>query len=133
MAPVSNPLLVRQIRRGLRLRVENRTRGCPLVEELVLALDPWRRLRGLLGRPPLRAGQGMLIRPCRGVHTYFMGYPIDVLFVDSAARVVAVCGDLAPWRTSPWIPEACCVLELAAGQAAGTGTVGGDQLAFLEV
>jgi uncharacterized membrane protein (UPF0127 family) len=102
-----------------------------LVEELALALGPWTRLRGLLGQPPLRSGQGLLLRPCRGVHTCFMRYAIDALFLDEAGVVVELARGLRPWRLSPVVGGALATLELCAGAA--TATRRGDQLRFVAV
>ncbi len=122
-----------QIKPGQRLKVFNHLRSILLVEELILALDPWRRLRGLLGRPPLEPSQGILIRPCKGVHTCFMGYAIDVIFLDRRGCVVALRADLRPWRLTALIGEAYCVLELPAGRAAATHTAPGEILRFEEL
>ena len=119
-----------QIKPGQRLQVFHRG-PAPLVEELMLALDPWRRLRGLLGRPALAPGQGLLIRPCRGVHTCFMGYPIDVLFLDRSGTVVALYARLRPWRMTAVIGGAYATLELAAGRAADGRVAVGDRLRFV--
>lgn len=121
---------IARIRPGERLRVVNRTRGGVLVRELRLALDAWRRLRGLLGGPPLAEAEGLLLRPCRGVHTCFMRYAIDVLFLDEEGRVVEVLGGLRPFRFSRLVPEACAALELPSGAAARGGVRAGDVLAF---
>lgn len=81
--------------------------------------DRWfTRLRGLIGHPPLRAGEGLWIVPCRQVHTHFMRAPIDVVFLDRSLTVLHVLPALAPWRVSPWVRGAHSVVELAAGQAA---------------
>lgn len=114
------------------MQVFHQDRSAALVEELALALDPWRRLRGLLGRPPLKPGQGLLIRPCRGVHTWFMGYPIDVLFLDRRGLVVAMRPELRPWRMTALIGAAYCVLELPAGVATRARIAPGDALRFEE-
>lgn len=131
MPEVSNAaaLTPADLRRGQQLVVE-RNDGGVVVHELMLALGPAGRLRGLLGRPPLRPGQGMLLRPCRQVHTFFMRYPIDVVFLARDGRVAALTPGLAPWRVSPHEAAACCVLELGAGQATAAGLAVGQQLLF---
>jgi hypothetical protein len=126
---MSNEVSLPAIRRGDALQV--RCRGQLLVAELILCLDPWRRLRGLLGRPPLGEQVGLLLRPCRSVHSFFMGYPIDLAFLDEAGRVVAVRHGLRPWRVSGYVAEACATLELAAGRLERAGTRAGDRLTFL--
>src|SRR5215210_694276 len=67
---------------GTRVRVVNSSRGAVLAEWTDVAASSWRRMRGLLGRPPLRPGQGLLIVPCRGVHSFGMAYSIDVVHLD---------------------------------------------------
>ena len=86
-----------------------------LADELLLALSPWRRTRGLLARPPLGSGEAMLLRPCRAIHTCFMGFPIDVLFLTARGEIGAIIEQMVPWRFSPYIAGAVAVLELPAG------------------
>jgi uncharacterized membrane protein (UPF0127 family) len=109
---------------------ENATRKVVVVEHLMLALGPFSRLRGLLGRPPLEPGEGMLLRPCRQVHTFFMSFAIDVVFLDRDGVVVALVPDLLPWRASRLVSGAYCVLELSPGEVRRTGTALGDRLCF---
>lgn len=123
-------LTIEGIRAGQELQVVNRTRSTLVARELLLALDFLGRTRGLLGRPPLADGQGLLLRPCRGVHTFFMAYTIDVAFLDPAGRVVELRPGLRPWRMTPLVPEALCVLELPEQRLASSGTTIGDQLVF---
>lgn len=78
------------------------------------------RLRGLLGRPRPAAGQGLLLWPCRSIHTIGMAYGIDILFLSDAGRVLRVCADVAPVRIRS-CRAARGVGELAAGEAARLG------------
>lgn len=78
------------------------------------------RLLGLMFRPRLQAGGGLWLEPCRSVHTHFMRFPIDLLFLDGEGRVVRVIRALRPWRISPVVREAVAVLELPAGAAGPT-------------
>lgn len=80
------------------------------------AANPWTRLRGLLGRKPLepRAAEGLLIEPCASVHTFWMGYPLDLIFLDRNDRVLAICEKVLPWSTRA-ARGARKTLELAAG------------------
>ncbi len=112
------------------LHVVNLTRLTVVAHTLRLALTPLTRLRGLLWRPPLNANEGLLLRPCQGVHTFFMKYPIDVIFLNGEGKVLAVRQELTPWRTTPFIFEARAVLELAAKQIEKSHTLVGDQLSF---
>jgi uncharacterized membrane protein (UPF0127 family) len=124
---------LREIEVGQALRVINETRGVELVSALALALGPISRLRGLLGRAPLAAEEGLLLRPCQAVHTFFMTYPIDVLFLDETGRVVGLRPELRPWRMTPFFGDALATLELASGRATATGTARGDRLRFERV
>jgi uncharacterized protein len=101
--------------------------GDPLVERCSVADKPWSRMRGLLGRSGLAQGEGLLLKPCGSVHTLFMRFPIDVVFLDRELSVVAVRPDLRPWRTAG-ARGAKVSLELAAGEAARLGIAPGMKL-----
>lgn len=70
------------------------------------------RMRGLLGTKQLANGEGLLITPCSSIHTFAMGYPIDVLFLDKKLTIVRAIGSLKPWRMAA-SATASMVLELA--------------------
>jgi uncharacterized protein len=80
----------------------------------------WARARGLLGRPAPLPGHAAWITPCAQVHTFFMRYAVDVVFLDAGGAVLEVM-TLPPWRVSPRVPSAVSVLELRAGEAARQG------------
>lgn len=82
----------------------------------LVADRPWLRMRGLLGRSGLGPGEGLLLRPAGSVHTAFMRFPIDVVFLDRELVVVDVVRDLKPWRAAGR-RGARSVLELASGAA----------------
>jgi len=103
-------------------------RGRLLAGRVTRADSALARARGLLGRDSLHRDEGLWLLPCRQVHTFFMRFAIDVVFLDRGLRVVRVCPALAPWRLSPWVARAASALELAAGTAAGLGP--GDRLGF---
>lgn len=87
------------------------------------------RLRGLLGKPPPAPGHGLLISPCASVHTAFMRYPIDVVFVARHGRILKVVEALRPWRAAAcW--RARHTLELAAGEARRLGLMTGVRVAI---
>jgi uncharacterized membrane protein (UPF0127 family) len=83
----------------------------------VLRADSFRsRLLGLLALPRLQPGEALVLKPCASVHTFFMGYAIDVVYLDRDDRVIKVVPALAPWRASACL-GARATLELAAGEA----------------
>lgn len=85
------------------------------------------RLVGLLGRPSLPAGEGMLIRSASSVHTCFMRFPIDIVFLDRKGVVVGIRHNVPPWRAA-FARGARSALELPAGGSAGAGIEVGDEL-----
>ncbi|MBI4788169.1 MAG: DUF192 domain-containing protein [Chloroflexi bacterium] len=113
---------------GSGLRAVNRTRNAVLVENGAVAASAWARLRGLLGHRPLQAGEGLLLRGEKAIHTIGMGFPIDVLFLDRAGRIVQLYHSMVPLRVSPYVFRAADVLELPSGILEKTGTVLGDHI-----
>jgi hypothetical protein len=106
----------------------NTTRAVTVAERTMLADRWWLRLRGLLFRPRLSAGEGLLLFPCRAVHMAGMRYPIDVMFLAPDGEVVALYHDLRRGARSRWHRNAASALELPAGTIAATGTVVGDTI-----
>ena len=94
--------------------------GSVVCEHCLLAETALARLRGLLGRSGLSSGEGMLLRPAASIHTGFMRFPIDAVFLDRENRVVKVAAELPPWRAAA-CRGARTVLELPAGEAARQG------------
>ena len=71
-------------------------------------------MKGLLGTKELAEGNALLIPDCRQVHTFFMQYPIDVIFLDSKNKIIRI-QTLAPWKISLWLRKAKKVIEVPAG------------------
>jgi uncharacterized protein len=90
------------------------------------------RLRGLMGAAELPVGSGLLFPGTRSVHTHFMRFPIDVVFLDSEWRIVSVVAALGPWRFAA-ARSAESVLELAGGECERLGLAEGDVLRELAV
>ena len=101
-----------------------------ICERCLLAERPLARMRGLLGRRDLAPEEGILLKPASSVHTWFMRFPIDVVFLDREMSVVRVVPRLAPWR---WAGRrrAAAVLELAAGESERRGIEVGHRLSCL--
>ena len=100
-----------------------------ICEYCVLADTLPRRLRGLLGRRELIPGEGIVLRPGWSVHTAFMRYPIDVVFVDADQVVLRTVAGLRPWRTA-LCRGAHDVVELANGECARRGLQAGDRVTW---
>jgi uncharacterized membrane protein (UPF0127 family) len=87
-------------------------------------------MRGLLGRRSLAAGEGLLLRPTSAIHTAFMRFAIDAIFLDREGIVLRIAHDLVPWRTASKHGSKV-VLELPAGTARARGIETGDRLRFI--
>jgi uncharacterized protein len=103
--------------------------GRIVCERCVVADRAHRRMRGLMGRSRLSSGQGMVLRPAFAIHTHFMRFPIDVVFLDSDQVVIAIEKSLRPWRTAS-CRGAREVVELAAGECDRRGLEVGDRVAW---
>lgn len=113
------------------VRIRNVSRGgAELAQRAEVARGFWRRLRGLMGRPGLPAGGGLVIRPCNSVHSLFMRFPIEVVHAGRDGTVLRVLAPLRPWRLGPLVRGSHLVVELPVGTVAATGTQPGDRLAF---
>lgn len=110
----------------------NLTRGTIVCQHVVIADTARRRMRGLLGRQSLPSGEGILLCPAPSIHTAFMKFPIDVVFLAGTLRVQKVVEDLGPWRMSS-SHNAWAVLEIAAGEVQRREIEVGDQLGLVEV
>lgn len=111
-------------------RVVNAARTTRLAGRAWVAADFWARLVGLLGRRHLAQGEAILLRPGSAIHTFFMFFPIDVLFLDNSGRVLKLASAVPPFRCLLAPRGARGVLELPAGTIAATDTALGDALAF---
>ena len=108
----------------------NRTRHAYLATHLTVAGTHWSRFRGLMCTSATKfcAGDGLWIVPCRGVHTFAMNFPIDVIYLDGDRRVVHVEQNLRPWRIGRVTLRAASVLELPGDTLRASGTTIGDQV-----
>jgi len=87
----------------------------------------WERTKGLLGRQDLKEGEGFLIDPCNSIHTFFMRFPLDVIYLDYEGNVVKLIEKLRPWRMSGCFSSAK-VLEVSSRFIITSGIKIGDQL-----
>jgi uncharacterized membrane protein (UPF0127 family) len=94
-----------------------------------LADKPHTRLRGIMGWKHLRQGEGVLLRPTFSVHTAFVRFPIDAVFLDREMTVVSITHELKPWRLAS-ARKARSVLELAAGECRRLGLEPGDRIGW---
>lgn len=100
----------------------------PLAETVALANTFFTRLRGLIGRRRLAPAEALWLRPCNGVHTWWMHYAIDVIFLDRELRIVKLVENMRPFRLTAPHREARSVLEMSAHSISRANLKVGDQL-----
>ena len=104
------------------MEVLNTTKGTLLADKAIFAETLWKRLVGLLGREGLGDGEALVIMPCSAIHTFFMRFPIDVIFLDRASRVRKVICGMQPFRLSRLVFGAREAVELPLGVVSTTHT-----------
>ena len=112
-----------------RFQVVNLTRNTVLSSGLEVAGSSSTRNKGLLGRESLAMGEGLWIIPCEAVHTFWMRFPIDLVYLDRKLRIRKLRAKVPAWRLSACL-TAHSVLELPAGTIRATRTERGDKLEF---
>lgn len=110
------------------VRVANTSKGTIVAERAEMADSFFARLRGLLGRRGLAEGAGLVLRPGNSIHSFFMRFPFDAVFIDRAGRVLHVMSDMRPNRVSPIVRHAHSIIELPSGAIARSRTAPGDQI-----
>ena len=112
--------------------LRNTRTGAWLAEDLEIAGNVWARGVGLLGRSQLIPRHGLYIPHCNSIHSLFMAFPFDALFVDKGWKVVHAIDSMRPFRLSRIVFGADGVVELPAGTARATATRIGDILELVD-
>ena len=112
-------------------QVVNGTRGNVVCDRTEVAANMLKRMRGLLGRKGLDQGAGMLFRGESSIHSAFMRFDFDAVFMDRELKVVKLAPHIGPWRAIS-ARKARNVLEIAAGEIDRLGIQVGDQLVVRE-
>lgn len=106
----------------------NKTTNQTLIPHLDVAQTFWARGKGLLGRPSLASEEALWILRCNSIHTFFMKFPIDCVFIDKNLKVKAIYQDVSPWRLVLPVWGAQSVIEMASGAVSKMNVSLGDQL-----
>lgn len=115
-----------------RFRIMNETRGIELAFAAEIADTAARRSKGLLGRDGLEPGGALWIVPCEAVHTFWMRFPLDLIYLNKSHRIVKVRRNVGPWRISACL-RAHSVIEFAAGAVHDGDALPGDLLSIQPV
>jgi uncharacterized membrane protein (UPF0127 family) len=108
--------------------LQSKSRNQELVKNLRVASQMWSRMKGLLGTQELPEGQALWIHQCNSIHTFFMNYTIDCVFLDKKMKVVSLVENVVPWRMVMPKWGADSVVELPAGQIAKLKIQIGEEL-----
>lgn len=110
----------------------NLANGHIIADNVKVAQDYLSRSIGLLNRSSLSKGEGLLIKPCNSIHTFFMKFPIDVLFLDKQGRVVKIMRSLGPWRLCAAARNGYMTLELKDEALRTVGVSVGDVVGIMK-
>jgi uncharacterized protein len=134
METVNDKALIKNFRTGTpseRVNIRNLTRNSQIADKAEIAGTGAKRSKGLLGRKGLEPGEGMWIIPCEAVHTFFMQFPIDLIYLDRSHRVKKTRSSVPAWRFSSCL-SAHSVIELPAGTICESRTEKGDVLEIVQ-
>ena len=112
--------------------VRNADRDTTLGEAIEVAATSAQRARGLLGRECLEDGQGLLFKSCMSLHTFFMTFPIDVIYADRKGRVLKIAQGVKPFKLIAAPMRGYYAIELPEGAIERSGTQQGDTLVLME-
>ncbi len=112
------------------ISVINQTSHQELGDQIREAKTFFQRARGLLGKKTLNKGEGLYIPNCRSIHTFFMRFPIDVVFIDKNNRIIKKASKLMPFRMTFGPFRTAGVLELTAGTLNDNRCNTGDKISF---
>jgi len=113
------------------MKITNKTKNTLIAEEVIIADTPFTRMKGLLGRKDFKQKEALIIKPCNSIHTFFMHFAIDVMFVDARNRIVKIIPDFPPFRISGIYLKANFAVELPAGTLSLSSTESADSIELL--
>lgn len=113
------------------MRIENQTRGTLIASAAMEARGFTQKLFGLMGQSSLPASGGLVLYDTNWIHTFWMRFPLDLIYVDRARRVIGLEEALPPNRIGKPFWSAQTVIELNAGAIRASQTHVSDQLRFI--
>lgn len=112
--------------------LKNKTNNKVIAQSVVEANTFFKRLKGLMFRKEFSPQSALYIHPCNGIHTYFMNFTIDVLYLDINNLILAIDENIKPGRVGKLRKNAVAVVELVGGKVKLTGTKVGQTVEFLK-
>ena len=111
--------------------IKNQTQNTILARHCRVADTFFTRLKGLLWSKPLQAGEGLLLKNEKSIHTFFMSFAIDVVYIDRALKIIRLDLTMPPQKIGPYVSQSAYILELPAGAIRESNSGVGDQLWFV--
>ena len=112
------------------MKVYNSSKNNIIADKADIAQNPFTRIVGLLLKKSVSENEGLVINPCNSVHTFFMRFPIDVLFVNKRNEIIACYENVKPWRILPIHLRSNYVVELCAGEISSKNIQKGDVISI---
>lgn len=112
------------------MKIINLTKDTLVADEVTIADNFLSRTKGLLGKNALKENEALVIKPCNAIHTFFMRFSIDAVFLDKQNKVVAIKENLRPFKITPIYPKAFLVIELPIGKISNSSIQPNDQIKF---
>jgi hypothetical protein len=113
------------------MRLVNQTKGTVLAENVFLANSFFKRIKGLLGKASFNKGEALSIKPCNSIHTFFMRFSIDILFLDKKSKVIQALSGVKPFKLTRIYLQAEHAVELPSGAIKDSLTNIGDTLVLM--
>ncbi len=110
--------------------IKNQTKNTTLTDQCAVADTFFSRLKGLMRASPLQPGQGLLLKNEKSIHTFFMAFPLDVIYIDQSLTVIRCDENMTPNKLGRYVSRAACILEVPVGVIRQTATARGDHLLF---
>jgi uncharacterized protein len=117
---------------GVKMRAMNLSNDTEIANKITKAHSFLKRLKGLMFTKSLPEGHGLHIQPCRSIHTFFMNYSIDVLYLNKDFEIVGLDEKLEPAKMGPLYKNGHSVLELPAGTVQKSGTKVGHKIKIIK-
>ncbi|MFA5411595.1 MAG: DUF192 domain-containing protein [Candidatus Omnitrophota bacterium] len=113
------------------MKIFNQSKNTVLAEAVIIADRLFPRMKGLLGKKELKPNEAIVLKPCNSIHTLFMRFPIDVLFIDKHNKAIEVISNLKPYRLTRIYFNARFAIELPSGTLQATATAKDDTLLLI--
>lgn len=108
------------------MKIYNSTQNNLITDDVKVAETFFTRSVGLLSKKSVSSNEALVIKPCCSIHTFFMKFPIDVLFIGKNGNIIELYENVKPWRILPIHLASKYVLELCAGQISAKNIKKGD-------